>query len=307
MPLGGGCFGSAVHVSGRRGHRRSHRRLAVGRGQPLRPSARDLAAAAGGHPPATWTIPATASPPTTGEGVYVGYRWYDGRRMPVRWPFGHGLSYTGFVYRDAALDADTPYRRGQRHPAGEGAPTAAPWPGLRWCSSMSATPPAHRWPAAGWCSRCGASRRYGWNRARNAKSAFHHRPRDLSHYSAELHDWYAAPGRYELRLGHSSRDIRMTVPLEFSTRRHLPLTVDENTPLGILLADPPHGGAGAPHAGIQRPGHGQRRRGRSDAPRCHGPRCWTPLPLRGLVNFGGPEAAAALPALLDTLRRAVQS
>src|SRR5699024_5584509 len=41
------------------------------------------------------------------EGVYVGYRWYDGRHMPVRWPFGHGLSYTGFVYRDAALDNDT--------------------------------------------------------------------------------------------------------------------------------------------------------------------------------------------------------
>ena len=24
------------------------------------------------------------------EGVYVGYRWYDARKMPVRWPFGHG-------------------------------------------------------------------------------------------------------------------------------------------------------------------------------------------------------------------------
>lgn len=41
------------------------------------------------------------------EGVYVGYRWYDARKMPVRWPFGHGLSYTGYVYRGAALNADT--------------------------------------------------------------------------------------------------------------------------------------------------------------------------------------------------------
>ena len=31
------------------------------------------------------------------------------------------------------------------------------------------------------------------------------------------------------------------------------------------------------------------------------------LPLRALVNFGGPEAAAALPALLETLRQAAQS
>lgn len=40
------------------------------------------------------------------EGVYVGYRWYDARKMPVLWPFGHGLSYTGFVYRNAQLTAD---------------------------------------------------------------------------------------------------------------------------------------------------------------------------------------------------------
>ena len=41
------------------------------------------------------------------EGVYVGYRWYDARKMPVRWPFGHGLSYTGYVYRNAELSCDT--------------------------------------------------------------------------------------------------------------------------------------------------------------------------------------------------------
>ena len=26
----------------------------------------------------------------------MGYRWYDSRHLPVRWPFGHGLSYTSF-------------------------------------------------------------------------------------------------------------------------------------------------------------------------------------------------------------------
>ena len=41
------------------------------------------------------------------EGVYVGYRWYDARRMPVLWPFGHGMGYTGFVYRNARLSANT--------------------------------------------------------------------------------------------------------------------------------------------------------------------------------------------------------
>ncbi len=33
-----------------------------------------------------------------GEGVFVGYRWYDARELGVDFPFGHGLGYTTFRY-----------------------------------------------------------------------------------------------------------------------------------------------------------------------------------------------------------------
>ena len=42
-----------------------------------------------------------------GEGRYVGYRWYDARRIPVQFPFGHGLSYTTFSHSEARASATT--------------------------------------------------------------------------------------------------------------------------------------------------------------------------------------------------------
>ena len=41
------------------------------------------------------------------EGPYVGYRYYDKAGVPVRWPFGYGMSYTDFAYSDLTVDGDT--------------------------------------------------------------------------------------------------------------------------------------------------------------------------------------------------------
>jgi beta-glucosidase len=54
--------------------------------------------------PAFLNFPGGTSEVRYGEGVFVGYRYYEAKGERPRLPFGHGLSYTTFAYEGMALD-----------------------------------------------------------------------------------------------------------------------------------------------------------------------------------------------------------
>lgn len=53
--------------------------------------------------PAFVTYPGENGEVLYGEGVFVGYRYYDAKKVAPLFPFGHGLSYTSFRYGDVAV------------------------------------------------------------------------------------------------------------------------------------------------------------------------------------------------------------
>jgi beta-glucosidase len=146
-----------------------------------------------------------------GEGVYVGYRWYDTRDIEPTFCFGHGLSYTTFDYGPA--DVTEPDADGRRTitvtvtNTGDRA-------GKEIVQLYVAPPPGIRRPAQELRAFAAVTLEPG----RSEPVPLVLDDRAFAYWDAVDHAWATPSGTYELRLGPSSRDLRTTVPLEIKDR-----------------------------------------------------------------------------------------
>jgi beta-glucosidase len=169
-----------------------------------------------------------------GEGIYAGYRYYDAKEMPVRWAFGHGLSYTDFEYSGArvsanSMDDDTTVtvsvdvaNTGSR----EGKEVV-----MLFVSDETGTPGRPPKELKGFAK---LSLKPGETKSAEMTVSAH----DLTWYCEELPGWQAAPGRYKLLVGRSATDIRASLDICFSTKKPGPghlKSMDINTSYGALL------------------------------------------------------------------------
>lgn len=135
------------------------------------------------------------------EGIFVGYRYYDLHEMPVRFPFGHGLSYTRFAYHDLRIaeKADHVTVRFQVTNTGQQAGKETAQLYVRNRVSRVVMPAKELRDFAKVSLKPGETKTVEMQLTR----------RSFSWYNARKDQWEADNGEYVLLVGSSSRDIRL--------------------------------------------------------------------------------------------------
>ena len=152
------------------------------------------------------------------EGVFVGYRYYDKKKMDVLFPFGFGLSYTTFEYSNLRLSADkikdtdtltvkvtvknTGKRAGkavvQLYVGDEESTPIRPVRELKGFLKVALQP--------------GESREVSFTLDK----------RSFAYWNKQIHDWHVETGAFTIEVGSSSRDLPLKGKVEVESTVELP-------------------------------------------------------------------------------------
>jgi beta-glucosidase len=140
------------------------------------------------------------------EGIYVGYRWYDKKKIEPRFPFGYGLSYTTFEMKNLkSIEGNHPVSIDVTNTGKVAGATVA---------ELYVRP-----PAGGAVDRpvqeLKGFVRVDLKPGETKTVTFPLNARAFSYWDVTSHSWKEVPGEYEIAVGQSSRDISATAKLNW--------------------------------------------------------------------------------------------
>jgi beta-glucosidase len=184
--------------------------------------------------PAYLDFPGDATQVVYNERLFVGYRYYDARDVEPLFPFGHGLSYTTFEYSDLIVDApkiadseavtvsvkitNTGERVGaevvQLYVRDVEASVIRPRKELKGFEKVRLAP------------------------GESGAVTFDLNQRAFAFWDESLGEWRVESGSFELLVGASSRDIRLTTTIAVTSTTIVPRVYSWNSTLSEIADNP---------------------------------------------------------------------
>jgi beta-glucosidase len=157
-----------------------------------------------------------------GEGIFIGYRYYDTRKVTPSFPFGFGLSYTTFAYSDLQVNATT-IKDTDGVTVKVKVKNTGPVPGKEvvqlylheQCTKVVRPEKELK-----------AFAKVALQPGEESTVSLHLANRDFAYYDVSIHDWAVNPGKFDLLVGGSSRDLplKQTIELTATLTRYPRLT-----------------------------------------------------------------------------------
>jgi beta-glucosidase len=167
-----------------------------------------------------------------GEGIYVGYRGYEARKVEPTYCFGHGLSYTTFSYGEVGVESD-----------GDDLVVALPVTNSgdrdgREIVQVYVSKPDSRVRRAP--KELKGFQAIDVTAGATAEVRIRINRHDLAYWEERVDGWIVEGGAYTVQVGSSSRDIRCATVIDVDGDDVvLPLT--ENSTIGEVMAHPTAG------------------------------------------------------------------
>ena len=170
------------------------------------------------------------------EGIFVGYRYYDKKKMDVLFPFGHGLSYTTFEYSglklsaDAIRDTDTLEVKVTVKNTGKRAGKAVVQLYVGDTEGFeNAVRPVRELKGF---------RKVALEPGESKEVSFTLCKRAFATWRTEIHDWWVESGDFSIEVGDSSANLPLKATVKVESTVRLPKQFDMNSIFMDVMRDP---------------------------------------------------------------------